>query len=502
MAYPYDPTGSALDPSLMASESGGNWGAQNSVVGAGGLAGHYGRAQFGRARLQEAMDAGVIPQGTTPQQFMQSPELQKAAEDWHFGDIDNFIASKGLDKFVGREIGGVPVTMQGLRNAAHLGGKGGMAKFVESGGSYNPSDANGTSLLDYLRKGATSGDATGAARADIPAPGAAPTEGGTPGSGFNVPGQQPSLLDRINGAFGIKPEAGYGISDFLAQAAVSLMARDNPNGAAAFAKALGMGEKKKTVQPKMLNYDKETGRALFMNPTTGLPYEMQAGTGSGKELSEKARQTILDRDNNMSVVADNAEKAHYWRNKIVNGELDLGVMKQIEAGLAGKLNLTNEQQQLYTQYGQWVKNAANSALLLNKGVQTDKDYDRALQAIMPDSTRFDNGNALAALDTIYDRSRREYGSLRKAQDSTFKDYGKNAPSGDFVQTYNNVGTRLESLDKDEGYVGKRKAFNESRNKPSSTSTETTPRVGPAKGPNAADSYWDEIQKRRQANGGR
>ena len=73
-------TASPLSPSLISNESGGNFRAQNDAVGAGGKVGHFGRGQFGVARLQEAANAGAIPQGTTPDQFMNSPELQKRAE--------------------------------------------------------------------------------------------------------------------------------------------------------------------------------------------------------------------------------------------------------------------------------------------------------------------------------------------------------------------------------------------------------------------------------------
>jgi hypothetical protein len=147
--------GGSPDPALVRSESGGRWDAQNDEVGAGGLRGHFGRVQFGQARLQDAMRAGAIPEGTTPQQFMDSPDLQKAAERWHFGDISNRIASQGLDRAIGTNIAGIPVTQQGLINVAHLGGSEGLRKFVESGGRYNPADANGTRLSDYLKMGAS-----------------------------------------------------------------------------------------------------------------------------------------------------------------------------------------------------------------------------------------------------------------------------------------------------------------------------------------------------------
>ena len=40
----------------------------------------------------------------------------------------------------------------GLRPVAHLGGKSGMAKQVQSGGTYTPKDQIGTSLQDYYDK--------------------------------------------------------------------------------------------------------------------------------------------------------------------------------------------------------------------------------------------------------------------------------------------------------------------------------------------------------------
>ena len=152
-AIPQEVKGLASDPTLIRSESGGNWEAENKARGHGGMYGHFGRAQFGHARLQDAMNAGVIPEGTTPQQFMKNQDLQKATEAWHFGDISNFIADKGYDRLIGTKINGIPVTEQGMINAAHLGGKGGLQKYLESGGQYNPNDGR-KSLSDYMAMGA------------------------------------------------------------------------------------------------------------------------------------------------------------------------------------------------------------------------------------------------------------------------------------------------------------------------------------------------------------
>jgi hypothetical protein len=143
--------------SLIGTESGGNFGARNNEVGAGGQRGHFGRVQFGQARLQDAMNAGAIPQGTTPEAFMASPELQMAAENWHFADLESKLAP-----YVGTVVNGQPLDMGALVAMGHLGGAEGARRFVESGGQYNPSDSFGTSLADYAQT--HGGQGGGAAR--------------------------------------------------------------------------------------------------------------------------------------------------------------------------------------------------------------------------------------------------------------------------------------------------------------------------------------------------
>ena len=132
--------------SLIHTESGGNWNADNKL-------GYHGFLQFGPERFADAQRAGVVPAGMTLQQFgtAENKSAQIAAANWHFSDIDQRIKANGLDRYLGQTIGGVPITMNGLRAMAHLGGFGGMQKFLTTGGSYNPSDAFGTSLAAYGR---------------------------------------------------------------------------------------------------------------------------------------------------------------------------------------------------------------------------------------------------------------------------------------------------------------------------------------------------------------
>lgn len=136
--------------SLIETESGGDLTAYNDIVGFGGYVGHGGRLQFGGSRLKEAADAGVIPEMSALEFSQQPLEVQEAVEQWHFRDINRYIDRKGLDRFIGTEIAGVPITRNGIIAMAHLGGSPGARRFLESDGEYNPSDGT-TYLSDYAR---------------------------------------------------------------------------------------------------------------------------------------------------------------------------------------------------------------------------------------------------------------------------------------------------------------------------------------------------------------
>ena len=65
----FDAYQGALSAALIGSESGGDWTATNDAVGSGGKVGHFGRGQFGQARLEDAKNAGILPSYVTPGMF-------------------------------------------------------------------------------------------------------------------------------------------------------------------------------------------------------------------------------------------------------------------------------------------------------------------------------------------------------------------------------------------------------------------------------------------------
>ena len=101
-----------------------------------------GALQFGDARLQDYQAATGA--SFTQDEFKANRALQDRVAAWHIADIDKTIDGLGLNTD--------GYNRDGLRAVAHLGGKGGMRRFVQSAGKYNPSDELGTSLQDYYDK--------------------------------------------------------------------------------------------------------------------------------------------------------------------------------------------------------------------------------------------------------------------------------------------------------------------------------------------------------------
>ena len=108
-----------------------------------------GKLQFGKARLQDYQNAT----GTTftQDEFIKDAALQDKVAAWHTADLDKAIDALGDDA--------AGYDRNGLRAVAHLGGKSGMKKFVQSKGDYNPADELGTSLQSYYEKFSNRGDA-------------------------------------------------------------------------------------------------------------------------------------------------------------------------------------------------------------------------------------------------------------------------------------------------------------------------------------------------------
>ena len=87
--------------------------------------------------------------GMTRAQWLQNPQAQGLTFQAHMANLDREITSRGLDKYIGQTVNGVPITQDTLRSMMHGGGPAGVQKFLESRGTYNPADSNGTNLASF-----------------------------------------------------------------------------------------------------------------------------------------------------------------------------------------------------------------------------------------------------------------------------------------------------------------------------------------------------------------
>jgi len=109
-------------------------------------------------KWQGSFNIPGMPEIKTVQDFKNSKEAQDRVRQLDLQQTEKDISAKGLDKYIGQTVAGVPITKQSIMNMAHLGGIGGAEAFLKSDGQKNPTDKYGTSLRDYAEMGSTAKD--------------------------------------------------------------------------------------------------------------------------------------------------------------------------------------------------------------------------------------------------------------------------------------------------------------------------------------------------------
>lgn len=118
----------------------------------------YGKYQFTRARLVDVSNRmGRVP--PTESEFLNNPALQELYFETHVQMILEYIDRNSLRQYEGMLVKGknkyphiAIINLYGLVAGAHLGGEGGLRRFLQTGYQYDPADANGTHISDYIAK--------------------------------------------------------------------------------------------------------------------------------------------------------------------------------------------------------------------------------------------------------------------------------------------------------------------------------------------------------------
>lgn len=113
--------------------------------------GYRGKYQFGNAALKDVGYGHV-----TLKEFKEHPEIFTERDQdiamIRYLKFNKRILRRQIKRHEGTVINGIKITESGLLGAAHLAGAGGVQRYLASNGKYNPKDANGTSLEDYMKK--------------------------------------------------------------------------------------------------------------------------------------------------------------------------------------------------------------------------------------------------------------------------------------------------------------------------------------------------------------
>jgi len=142
-----DPTGRATNP----------WGFSGFYqFGTGALkdAGAYEPSAGEDLKKNQWTGQVVLPSGKrlSHAEFNADPDAQREAWDMHQARLGTEIDRRGLNQYIGKTVGGVPITEDSIRAMMHIGGAHGAQLFLTTGGAYNPADANGTTISAYVQK--------------------------------------------------------------------------------------------------------------------------------------------------------------------------------------------------------------------------------------------------------------------------------------------------------------------------------------------------------------
>lgn len=82
--------------------------------------------------------------------FMSNPDLQVKAITDYYAKVQGYINYFGLSQYIGRTVNGTPITLSGLIAGAHLVGIGELKRYLNSGGTYVPTDSNQVPVTQYI----------------------------------------------------------------------------------------------------------------------------------------------------------------------------------------------------------------------------------------------------------------------------------------------------------------------------------------------------------------
>jgi hypothetical protein len=342
----------------------------------------YGRA-LGAYQVMESnlpqWSQEAIGRQVSPDEFLANPQIQDSIFNHRFGSY--------LDKT------GNPNDAASMWFTGRPASQGGQL-----------ADVNGTTGSSYVQKfnkelGAMgeafqTADATNSTDGSTDPRADMPVEGGQEVQ-FKPPGGSGDSSGFPGGMFGPNWNAG----DAMYGAGLAMMARDNPTGAAALAQALRYGQTGQKKEKQAVKYDQKTGKGVIYDPNKGEWTETQVTSPAPPEANAKLREMYDKHVTSADQYQQVLDKMNKYRDMIADNKLDLDWASKLDTGYRNLMgtNLTEGQRNALNFMAD-IEDMRNQRLLDAKGVQTEGDAQRAMNAIAPGQSLANKHAVLGLLD--------------------------------------------------------------------------------------------------------
>lgn len=266
-------------------------------------------------------------------------------------------------------------------------------------------------------------------------------------------------------------EGNYTFGDAMLGAGAALMARDNPQGAAALAAVQRTGTNKPQNKGAQDMGESQNGQYRVLRVPTGngsfdykyvpIPAEAQK-VKEPKNITEGALKIVNEADKTAYASYDVMKEAQEIRDLIRDGKLDPSLAARSDAELkklmdSGDPNAVNIQR-----LNRFINKAVNAVLLDAKGVQTEGDAQRAFKLFLDPTAQFDKSSIYDLLGRTIKENKENIERQTSRTVPLLKQYNGYDPDGYVQEQWNSRKSQaekwlMEDEEKHKKYTPKPKA---------------------------------------------
>lgn len=237
------------------------------------------------------------------------------------------------------------------------------------------------------------------------------------------------------GAFFGQPQQGWNIGDALMGAGAAMMARDNPKGTEALLRSMAAVAQQKDPEKLHTQINAVTGRA-YVTDSKGNVQVKQIHPADAKPISETAMKLIQANSDAAETAWSAAEGTRRWTQMLMNGKVNLSALSRIGNEYANFTNDSDEGTRNAAGFMAHLMKMRDARLLEAKGVQTEGDANRALEALLPGNSKYDNKAAATLFRDLSRDFTNTYDQKERYNQGIMARYKDYDPEGFYHSRYN------------------------------------------------------------------